>query len=132
MPEPALLPAIGFAGFNDPRIPLTRRIFEIGAQINRNRNGLVYIPPTHKRTENLFFGEDEFFLRALRGVEPEHSEWTVIMEDVEPFVSDPLPHISGALQKPFHPLSASSRSKLLSIWSPWIPNFQAGRRGSEC
>lgn len=49
-------------------------LFEIGAEINSEGNGLRYLTPIQHDTElpkDLFFGEDEFFLRALEGIEPQ-------------------------------------------------------------
>lgn len=73
--------------------------FEVGAQVNLNRDRLIYPAPAHKRTKEILFGEDNFAQRALRQVEPQYSEWLTLVTDIEATVADSLPDIPISLQE---------------------------------
>lgn len=77
-------------------------LYEVGAEVNAQGNGLVYVSrPNHlEEFPDLFcLGEDEFWLRAHRGIEPQKS-W--LFEAAPRIIEDTvraLPDIPKSLQK---------------------------------
>jgi hypothetical protein len=62
--------------------------FEIGTEVNRDGNGLIYIAPTSQNAKTLVhFGEDAFWLRATKGIEPESSARLSIHSNIESAVA---------------------------------------------
>jgi hypothetical protein len=77
-------------------------IFEVGVEINRNRDGFAYISPIHHHKalpHNVRFGEDHFMERADAGIEPEHSLWASSVDAALPDVASAFPNITPAFQE---------------------------------
>jgi hypothetical protein len=63
------------------------QLIELGAEYNSEGNGLRYLTPIRHDTKlpkDLFFGEDEHFVRALNGIEPQagfrHGEMSILID----------------------------------------------------
>ncbi len=77
-------------------------IFEVGAEVNSAGDGLRYIAPlhhVHQLPHRVWFGEDQFFLRAEERKEPEASLLGSIASDALNAVAVQLPDIPEPLQE---------------------------------
>lgn len=95
-------------------------LFELGAEYNLEGNGVRYLTPIRHGTKlpkDLFFGEDQFFLRALEGVEPQAGTLRREMPRCLSSAAVVLPNIPEALQK----LTASAVS-LVRVEAEFNPN----------
>lgn len=71
-------------------------LFELGAEINREGSGLVYLPPARKNAEMTWIGEDQFWQRAADRQEPEATARSAIKSGL---LSSPMPEIPEALNE---------------------------------
>ena len=74
-------------------------VFELGVRVNDKHQRLIYPPPMRKQTQVLFFGEDQFWVRASNRIDPEYAEWVAILERTKPIILGSFPSIPSSLQK---------------------------------
>ena len=73
-------------------------IYEVGVEVNAEGTGLRYLSPLHRPDNDLWIGEDQFFLRALNGAEPQSSFRTSTFDRISGEVLNTLPDIPEGLQ----------------------------------
>jgi hypothetical protein len=77
-------------------------IFEIGVEINRTNDGLTFVGPIHHQKplpHRVWFGEDHYFERAEKYLEPEYSIWESSANAIHPNVVRAFPHSPEPLQE---------------------------------
>jgi hypothetical protein len=73
-------------------------VFEVGAEVNPDRNGLKF-SLTQRREHNLRLGEDAFLIRAWRGIEPQNSMWRGKMAEVTGTIGEIWSDLPTGLQE---------------------------------
>lgn len=94
-------------------------IFEVGAEINSEGNGIRYISPLqlkHNLPHRVWFGEDKFFLRAEGGHDPEISFLESAVSAALTTVTNQLPDIPEGLRE--HIATAVGCIKVESHFNP--------------
>ncbi len=73
-------------------------LFEVGAQVD-SKGHFTYPPPRQHRTDKIRFGEDEFLMRAVSRIEPQHTEWISGQDRIGPTIGAALQDIPRSLQE---------------------------------
>lgn len=73
-------------------------VYELGVEVNAEGTALRYLSPLHRPDNDLWIGEDEFFLRALDGKEPQSSFRKSAFHEITKEVMTALPDIPEGLQ----------------------------------
>jgi hypothetical protein len=74
-------------------------LFEIGTEVNADRRSLKYVPPLKHNAQQLFwFGEDEFWRLAMRGLEPQASARSSFLTSIRDQIDASVPEIPVSLK----------------------------------